>query len=103
GSFIPFRFSDDPEFVRSQFVRFFAPPYDHGVRRFSLPDVVSNVLLFVPFGLLCVGGEFSFALSKSLSKSRIHCRTFRTFVWSVDRTRSNVFSRPNCIDPGRSM
>src|SRR5215831_13498721 len=59
GSFIPFRFSDDPEFVRSQFVRFFAPPYDHGVRRFSLPDVVSNVLLFVPFGLLWVGGEFS--------------------------------------------
>jgi len=62
GSFIPFRFSDDPEFVRSQFVRFFAPPYDHGVRRFSLPDVVSNVLLFVPFGLLWVGGEFSLRL-----------------------------------------
>ena len=59
GSFIPFRFSDDPEFVRSQFVRFFTPPYDHGVRRFSLPDVVSNVLLFVPFGFLWVGGEFS--------------------------------------------
>src|SRR5262249_38345818 len=57
GSFIPFRFSDDPEFVR-----FFAPPYDHGVRRFSLPDVVSNVLLFVPFGLLWVGGEFSLRL-----------------------------------------
>jgi len=62
GSFIPFRFSDDPEFVRSQFVRFFAPPYDHGVRRFSLPDVVSNVLLFVPFGFLWVGGEFSLRL-----------------------------------------
>ena len=59
GSFIPFRFSDDPEFVRSQFVRFFTPPYDHGARRFSLPDVVSNVLLFVPFGFLWVGGEFS--------------------------------------------
>jgi hypothetical protein len=26
GSFIPFRFSVDPEFVRSQFVRFFTPP-----------------------------------------------------------------------------
>src|SRR5262249_39248373 len=56
------RFSDDPEFVRSQFVRFFAPPYDHGVRRFSLPDVVSNVLLVVPFGLLWVVGEFSLHL-----------------------------------------
>src|SRR5262245_347585 len=67
GSFIPFRFSYDPEFVRSrfvrsQFVRFFAPPYDHGVRRFSLPHVVSNVLLFVPFGLLWVAGEFSLRL-----------------------------------------
>src|SRR5438445_8625401 len=62
GSFIPFRFSDDPEFVRSQFVRFFTPPYDHGARRFSLPDVVSNILLFVPFGFLWVGGEFSLPL-----------------------------------------
>lgn len=59
GSFIPFRFSDDSEFVRSQFARFFTPPYDHGVRRFSLPDVVSNILLFVPFGFLWVGAEFS--------------------------------------------
>ncbi len=59
GSFIPFRFSDDPEFVRSQFARFFTPPYDHGIRRFSFPDVVSNILLFFPFGLLWVGGEFS--------------------------------------------
>jgi VanZ family protein len=59
GSFIPFRFTDDPEFVRSQFVRFFTLPYHHGVRKFSLPDVVSNILLFVPFGFLWVGGEFS--------------------------------------------
>jgi VanZ family protein len=59
GSFIPFRFNDDPEFVRSQFVRFFTPPYDHGVRRFSLPDVVSNILLFIPFGFLWIGAEFS--------------------------------------------
>jgi hypothetical protein len=55
GSFIPFRFSDDRELVRSQFVRFFTPPYDHGVGRFSLPDVVSNVLFFIPFGFLWLG------------------------------------------------
>ena len=59
GSFIPFRFSDDPEFVRSQFARFITPPYQQGVRRFSLPDVVSNILLFVPFGFLWIGGETS--------------------------------------------
>ena len=68
GSFIPFRFSDNPEFVRSQLVRFFTPPYDHGVRRFSLPDVVSNVLLFVPFGLLWVGGEFSLRMQSRLGR-----------------------------------
>ena len=62
GSFIPFHFSDDPEFVRAQFVRFFTPPYDHGIRRFSLPDVVSNILLFIPFGFLWVGGQFSLSL-----------------------------------------
>jgi VanZ family protein len=57
GSFIPFRFSDESEFIRSQVIRFFTPPYDHGVRKFSLPDVVSNILLFVPFGFLWVGAE----------------------------------------------
>jgi hypothetical protein len=56
GSFIPFRFSDDPEFVRSQFVRFFTLPYHHGVRKFSVPDVLSNILLFFPF-VLWVGGN----------------------------------------------
>jgi VanZ family protein len=57
GSFIPFRFSDDPEFVRSQLTRFFTSPYAHGIRRFSVPDVVSNILLFVPFGFLWAGAE----------------------------------------------
>src|SRR5262249_43855293 len=69
GSFIPFRFSDDPEFVRSQFVRFFTPPYDHGVRQFSLPDVVSNVLLFIPFGFLWLGSEFSLRMQSRLGKA----------------------------------
>ena len=59
GSFIPFRFSDDSGFVRSQIARFFTPPFDQGVRRFSLPDVASNILLFLPFGFLWVGAEFS--------------------------------------------
>src|SRR5262249_60560638 len=91
GSFIPFRFSDDPEFVRSQFVRFFAPPYDHGVRRFSLPDVVSNVP-FRPLRASLGRRRIFLALAKSLLESRIHRRTFRTFVRSSDRIRSNVFS-----------
>jgi len=69
GSFIPFRFSDDWEFVRAQFARFFTPPYDHGSRQFSIPDVLSNILLFVPFGFLWVGGEFSLRASRRLSKA----------------------------------
>jgi VanZ family protein len=66
GSFIPFRFSDDPEFVRSQFVRFFTLPYHHGVRKFSIPDVLSNILLFIPFGFLWVGGKFCLRASNGL-------------------------------------
>jgi VanZ family protein len=66
GSFIPFRFSDDPEFVRSQFVRFFTLPYHHGVRKFSIPDVLSNILLFIPFGFLWIGGKFSLRASNGL-------------------------------------
>ncbi len=69
GSFIPFRFSDDPEFVRGQFARFFMPPYVHGSRQFSIPDVLSNILLFVPFGFLWVGGEFSLRASKRLASA----------------------------------
>ena len=57
GSFIPFRFSADPVFVHDQWMRFFIPPFVHGVRRFSILDVVSNVLLFVPFGFLWIGAE----------------------------------------------
>jgi VanZ family protein len=58
GSFIPFHFNRDPEFVQSQWTRFFTPLFDHGVRQFSIPDVLSNILLFVPFGFFWVGGEF---------------------------------------------
>ncbi len=57
GSFIPFRFSADPTFVESQLIHFFTPLFVNGVRQFSIPDVVSNVLLFIPFGFLWVGSE----------------------------------------------
>ena len=58
GSFIPFRFSADPVFVHSQWSRFFTAPFVHGARRFSVLDVASNILLFVPFGFLWAGAEF---------------------------------------------
>ena len=62
GSFIPFRFSDDPAFVHSQWMRFFTPPFVHGVKTFSLLDVVSNILLFIPFGFLWCGSQIEIRL-----------------------------------------
>ena len=58
GSFIPFRFSADPEFVRSNLAQVELFPFQRGTKNFSLPDVVSNVLLFIPFGLLLATGRF---------------------------------------------
>ena len=57
GTFIPFKFTDDAAFVQSQWSGFFNPPYADGVRQFSLSDLVSNILLFVPFGFLWVGSD----------------------------------------------
>ena len=57
GTFMPFRFSADPLFVRSQWQRFFMPPFVNGVRQFSILDVLSNILLFIPFGFLWIGSE----------------------------------------------
>ena len=47
GSFFPFEFAYDPQAL----ARFVAHPIP---RRLSLPDVVANVLLGVPFGVLMV-------------------------------------------------
>lgn len=59
GTFIPFRFSSDPLFVRLRWQHFFSPPFVNGVKQFSLLDAASNVLLFVPFGFLWVGAKFA--------------------------------------------
>jgi VanZ family protein len=55
GTFIPFRFSADPNLLHHQLSRAQILPYQAGVKNFSIPDVVSNILLFVPFGTLVVG------------------------------------------------
>ena len=57
GTFIPFRFSSDPLFVSARWRNFLSPPYLNGVRQFSTLDVVSNVLLFIPFGFFWVGSK----------------------------------------------
>jgi VanZ family protein len=55
GSFIPFRFSVAAEVVRENVSRIQLYPFQGGRKNFSIPDVASNVLLFVPFGFLVVG------------------------------------------------
>ena len=53
GCFIPFQFNLDPNFVRWRWEVFLIEPIYGRMPRPSLPDVASNILLFVPFGILC--------------------------------------------------
>src|SRR5215831_4828409 len=59
GSFMPFRFSTAPDSVLFHLSSIQLFPYQDGVRHFSLSDVVSNILLFIPFGGLAAGVLFS--------------------------------------------
>jgi glycopeptide antibiotics resistance protein len=53
GCFIPFLFNLDPNFIRWRWEVFLLEPIEGRIPRPSLPDVASNILLFVPFGILC--------------------------------------------------
>ncbi len=55
GSFIPFLFTVDPRVVRAHLATFQLYPFQDGRKNFSIPDVASNVFLFVPFGFLLAG------------------------------------------------
>jgi len=54
GSFIPFRFTTDPEIVRQHLSSVQVYPFQDGKKKFSIPDMASNALLFMPFGALLV-------------------------------------------------
>jgi VanZ family protein len=55
GSFIPFSVTTDPDVVRHNLSVVQLFPFQDGKRNFSIPDVSSNVVLFVPLGFLLVG------------------------------------------------
>jgi glycopeptide antibiotics resistance protein len=57
GSFIPFHFNFDPHFVRWRWSIFLTESIHGRMMRASLSDVLSNILLFLPFGILCVWVE----------------------------------------------
>lgn len=73
GTFIPFRFSDDPGFLESQWRGFLKPPFHNGRKTFSFLDVIANFLLFVPFGSLLVGSGLRRLCSASF---------LRTLFWA---------------------
>jgi VanZ family protein len=54
GCFIPFLFNLDPNFIRWRWEVFLLEPIEGRIPRPSLPDVASNIRLFVPLGILCV-------------------------------------------------
>ena len=54
GCFIPFHFNFDPNFVRWRWIVFLTESLHEDIARPSLSDIVSNILLFVPFGILSV-------------------------------------------------
>ena len=54
GCFIPFHFNFDPNFVRWRWAVFLTESLHEDIARPSLSDIVSNILLFVPFGILSV-------------------------------------------------
>jgi len=56
GSFIPFEFSADPDAVLESLTRARATPFPRGAASLSVSDLLTNVLVFVPFGYLAVDG-----------------------------------------------
>ena len=57
GSFLPFYFNLDPNFVRWRWLSLLSAPVIPRVRQFFILDVASNVLLFVPLGFLLLAAN----------------------------------------------
>lgn len=67
GSFIPFRFNLDPNFIIWRWQVFLFDSLRIELRQFSTPDIASNILLFCPFGFLLIGAYRSRPCEKSSS------------------------------------
>ena len=58
ASFIPFHFNLDPNFVRWRLDIFFSRSLFRGVQRWSGSDVLTNILIYIPLGLLLTGSWY---------------------------------------------
>jgi VanZ family protein len=99
GSFIPFHFSTDLASVwqRLMQVTMAVYPFHGGQKNFSIPDVVSNVLLYIPFGFFLVGAGLRTTPGRSwvgpFLASGALATAFATFIeigqlFTLDRTAS---------------
>ena len=55
ASFIPFHFNLDQNFIRWRLEVFFSESLFDGIQRWSGTDVVTNILVYIPLGLLITG------------------------------------------------
>jgi VanZ family protein len=99
GSFIPFHFSTDPVIVGQRLtqVTTVVYPFQGGQKNFSISDVVSNVLLYLPFGFFLVGAGLRATPGRSwvgpFLASGALAAAFATFIetgqlFTLDRTAS---------------
>jgi len=58
--------STNPSLVRQQLLKIEILPYQAGTKNFSIPDIVSNILLFIPFGGLVAGARLKVPIARSL-------------------------------------
>jgi hypothetical protein len=77
--FIPFHFNFDPNFIRWRWEVFLTESVP-GRTRASLPDVIGNIFLFVPFGILCVSGARQRAL-RPVVLILVCCQVETNYPW----------------------
>lgn len=98
GCFIPFHFNFDPNFVRWRWLVFLTESLHEDIARPSLSDIVSNILLFVPFGILSVWAR----AAGSTDRARffpILCTTLYGLLFDRYRVRSNCCAWKGSVNP----
>jgi VanZ family protein len=71
GSFIPFTFTAHAGALPESLAQIQWRLFEEGQRAFSVPDVLSNVLLFAPFGFLAVGARLKPAPSAAATAAGV--------------------------------
>ena len=78
GSFLPFRFDPTPDAIRRNLAQLRSDPWHARAKRPSTVDLVSNIVLFLPFGFLLAGAGSDLGANPSWPR-----RLFRVAVAAV--------------------